>query len=81
MTRFPCIAAYQPALTVSGETFLGAWRVWNNYAFRSGETLPAIKRVGFTQQYSPESAPPEAEPREIWHDKAGANIWFTSKFL
>lgn len=65
-----------------GETFLGSWRVWSNYGWRTGMKLPMIKRVAFTQQYSKDDAPPGAKPgKDIFNDKPGANIWFTEKFL
>ncbi|KAL0955964.1 hypothetical protein HGRIS_002146 [Hohenbuehelia grisea] len=65
-----------------GETFLGAWRVWSNYAWRTGVPLPKIKRVAFTQQYSKDDAPPGSKPgKDIFNDKPGANIWFTEKFF
>ncbi|KAJ8494657.1 hypothetical protein ONZ45_g8760 [Pleurotus djamor] len=65
-----------------GETFLGAWRVWSNYAWRSGKKLPEIKRVAFTKQYSQEEAPPGSKPgKDIFNDKPGANVWFTEKFF
>lgn len=65
-----------------GETFLGAWRVWSNYGFRSGIQLAEVKRVGFPNQYSKDGAPPTAKiGRDIWNDKPGANKWFTDQFL
>ncbi|KDQ31113.1 hypothetical protein PLEOSDRAFT_1111677 [Pleurotus ostreatus PC15] len=65
-----------------GETFLGSWRVWSNYGWRTGMKLPMIKRVAFTQQYSKDDAPPGAKPgKDIFNDKPGANVWFTEKFF
>ena len=66
-----------------GETFLGAWRVWNNLAFRTGRTLPLVKRVGFTQLYDVADAPIEVlkSHKGTFNDKPGANVWFTEKFL
>ncbi|WWC65472.1 uncharacterized protein I303_108090 [Kwoniella dejecticola CBS 10117] len=64
-----------------GETFLGAWRTWSNYAWRTGQTLPNIKVVAFPKQYHKSEAPPGSNGANWWEDTPGANRWFTSKFF
>jgi protein O-GlcNAc transferase len=64
-----------------GETFLGAWRVWSNYAFRTGLTLPSFKTVAFIKAWSREDLPEGISNGFVWDDLPGANKWFTEKFL
>nr|XP_031857896.1 uncharacterized protein CI109_006692 [Kwoniella shandongensis]KAA5524968.1 hypothetical protein CI109_006692 [Kwoniella shandongensis] len=64
-----------------GETFLGAWRVWSNYAWRTGLTLPNFKVVAFTKQWHRAEAPAGANGATWWEDTPGANRWFTTKFF
>jgi hypothetical protein len=61
--------------------FLGSWRVWSHYAFRSGLTLPDIKAVSFVGTYGRGEKPAGAENAELWEDGPGANRWFTEKIL
>lgn len=64
-----------------GEMFLGSWRVWSNYAFRSGLTLPEIKVVSFVRTYGRGEEPAGTDNAEVWEDGPGANKWFTEKIL
>ncbi|KAL4256500.1 Glycosyltransferase family 61 protein [Pleurotus pulmonarius] len=65
-----------------GEMFLGAWRVWNHYGWRTGAKLPEIQRIAYMKQYSKEEAPPDAKlGQDYFNDKPGANVWFIEKFF
>ncbi|WVR08426.1 hypothetical protein IAU60_005481 [Kwoniella sp. DSM 27419] len=64
-----------------GETFLGAWRIWSNYAWRTGMALPDFKVVAFCKQWSRTTAPDGTDRGKIWQDHAGANEWFTKRFF
>jgi len=61
--------------------FLGAWRVWSHYAWRSARTLPVIRTVAFLQQWTKAEAPPRTRNEVLWEDHVGANRWYTEKFL
>lgn len=61
--------------------FLGAWRVWSHYAWRTGRTLPVIKTVAFLKMYHKAEAPSGSNAGHFWEDGPGANKWFTEKFL
>jgi hypothetical protein len=61
--------------------FLGAWRVWNNYAWRTGAPLSDFKTIAFLQQWNKAEAPAGSRPNDIWEDRLGANMWYTQKFL
>lgn len=61
--------------------FLGAWRVWSHYAWRSARTLPVIRTVAFLQQWTKAEAPPRTMNEVLWEDHVGANRWYTEKFL
>ncbi|KAF4604573.1 hypothetical protein EYR40_003347 [Pleurotus pulmonarius] len=65
-----------------GEMFLGAWRIWNHYGWRTGAKLPEIQRIAYMKQYSKDEAPADAKPgQDYFNDKPGANVWFIDKFF
>lgn len=62
--------------------FLGAWRIWNNYALRTGTKTQGFKTIAFSRLLSEK----ELEETDLdytwgWTDRAGANEYFMKAFL
>lgn len=64
-----------------GETFLGAWRIWSHYRYRTGTVLPDFKVVAFRHMYDLDDTPPNLNYDDQWEDHAGANRYFVEKWL
>ncbi|ORY35917.1 hypothetical protein BCR39DRAFT_513034 [Naematelia encephala] len=64
-----------------GETFIGAWRIWSSYAWRTGLVLPDFKTVAFIRQWHCAEKPEGHGAGDCWEDYPGANKWFTQKFF
>lgn len=64
-----------------GETFLGAWRLWSHYMYRTGLNLPDFKTVAFRYMYDMEDVPLDLGYGYEWEDHAGANRFFMEKWL
>lgn len=62
--------------------FLGAWRIWNNLALRTGTKTPAFKTIAFSRMYTDEELKKVGlGPIFGWQDHAGANEYFMKAFL
>lgn len=65
-----------------GELFLGVWRVWSNWALRTGIKPPGFAAIAFSRLLSPEELDKtDLDPSWGWDDHAGANAFFMRAFL
>jgi protein O-GlcNAc transferase len=64
-----------------GETFLGAWRIWSHYRYRSGAVLDDFKVVSFRNMYDLDDTPEHLNYDSQWEDHAGANRFFMEKWF
>lgn len=62
--------------------FLGGWKIWQNFAYRTGRRLPEWTTISFMKMFSvEESLPRNLDRTYTWDDPAGANLYFMSCFL
>lgn len=65
-----------------GELFLGAWRIWNHWALRTGIKPPSFEAIAFSRLLAPdELAKTDLHHSWGWADHAGANEYFMKAFL
>lgn len=65
-----------------GEMFLGAWRIWNNWALRAGIKAPTFAAIAFSRMLSPDELAKSGLTHSYgWADHAGANEYFMRMFL
>ncbi|KAL1412992.1 hypothetical protein Q8F55_000741 [Vanrija albida] len=63
-----------------GETFLGAWRIVQNYFYQTGKRIPPFTNMGFLRSYEGDELPGISQDR-MWQDHAGANKFFLNAFF